>query len=64
MRLVFILLLNSILIDELNKSDRLVVTEEDSVVAVIDAVTQDNSEIGLVLDEDFTEDLKSNTSAN
>ncbi len=54
---------NSILIDELNKSDRLVVTEEDSVVAVIDAVTQDNSEIGLVLDEDFTEDLKSNTSA-
>ena len=54
---------NSILIDELNKSDRLVVTEEDSVVSVIDAVTQDNSEIGLVLDEDFTEDLKSNTSA-
>ena len=55
---------NSVLIDELNKSDRLVVTEEDSVVeAVIDAVTQDNSEIGLVLDEDFTEDLKSNTSA-
>ena len=55
---------NSVLIDELNKSDRLVVTEEDSVVSVIDAVTQDNSEIGLVLDEDFTEDLKSNTSAN
>ena len=54
---------NSILIDELNKSDRLVVTEEDSVVSVIDAVTQDNSEIGLVLDVDFTEDLKSNTSA-
>ena len=54
---------NSVLIDELNKSDRLVVTEEDSVVSVIDAVTQDNSEIGLVLDEDFTEDLKSNTSA-
>jgi len=54
---------DSVLIDELNKSDRLVVTEEDSVVAVIDAVTQDNSEIGLVLDEDFTEDLKSNTSA-
>ena len=49
MRLVFILPLNSVLIDELNKSDRLVVTEEDSVVAVIDAVTQDNSEIGLVL---------------
>jgi len=54
---------DSVLIDELNKSDRLVVTEEDSVVSVIDAVTQDNSEIGLVLDEDFTEDLKSNTSA-
>ena len=54
---------NSVLIDELNKSDRLVVTEEDSVVSVIDAVTQDNSEIGLVLDENFTEDLKSNTSA-
>ena len=54
---------NSVLIDELNKSDRLVVTEEDSVVSVIDAVTRDNSEIGLVLDEDFTEDLKSNTSA-
>ena len=54
---------DSVLIDELNKSDRLVVTEEDSVVSVIDAVTQDNSEIGLVLDVDFTEDLKSNTSA-
>ena len=54
---------DSVLIDELNKSDRLVITEEDSVVFVIDAVTQDNSEIGLVLDEDFTEDLKSNTSA-
>jgi sodium transport system permease protein len=54
---------DSVLIDELNKSDRLVVTEEDSVVSVIDAVTRDNSEIGLVLDEDFTEDLKSNTSA-
>ena len=53
----------SVLIDELNKSDRLVVTEEDSVVSVIDAVTRDNSEIGLVLDEDFTEDLKSNNSA-
>ena len=54
---------DSVLIDELNESDRLVVTEEDSVVSVIDAVTRDNSEIGLVLDEDFTEDLKSNTSA-
>ena len=54
---------NSVLIDELNNSDRLVVTKEDSVVSVIDAVTLDNSEIGLVLDENFTEDLKSNTSA-
>ena len=54
---MFILPLNSVLIDELNNSDRLVVTEEDSVVSVIDAVTQDNSEIGLVLDEAFTEDL-------
>ena len=54
---------NSVLIDELNKSDRLIVSQEDSVVSVIDAVTQDNSEIGLVFDEDFEEDLKFNTSA-
>ena len=31
---------NSVLIDELNKSDRLIVSQEDSVVSVIDAVTQ------------------------
>ena len=54
---------NLVLIDELNKSDRLIVSQEDSVISVIDAVTQDNSEIGLVFDEDFEEDLKSNTSA-
>ena len=54
---------NSVLIDELNKSDRLIVSQEDSVVSVIDAVTQDNSEIGLVFDEDFEEDLKFNNSA-
>ena len=54
---------SSVLIDELNKSDRLIVNKENSVASVIDAVTLDISEIGLVLDEDFADDLDSNASA-
>ena len=54
---------NSSLIDNLDNSDRLVISKEDSVDAVIDAVTFDESEIGLVFGDAFSEDLSSNESA-
>ena len=54
---------SSVLIDELEKSNRLAITNENSVNSVIEAVTEDNSEIGLVFDEGFADDLTSNNSA-
>ena len=54
---------DSLLIDNLDNSDRLVVSSEDSVEAVIDAVTFDESEIGIVFDDKFSDDLTSNDSA-
>ena len=54
---------DSLLIDNLNDSDRLAITEEGSLEAVIEAVTFDKSEIGLVFDDSFVDDLKSNNSA-
>jgi len=54
---------DSLLIDDLNNSDRLDITKEDSLEAVIDAVTFDISEIGLVFDDAFVNDLTSNNSA-
>ena len=51
------------LIAELNNSDRLAITKEDSLEAVIEAVTFDESEIGLVFDDSFVDDLTSNNSA-
>ena len=54
---------DSLLIDNLNNSDRLAITKEDSLEAVIDAVTFDKSEIGLVFDDAFVNDLTSNNSA-
>ena len=54
---------DSLLIDDLNDSDRLSITKEGSLEAVIDAVTFDKSEIGLVFDESFVDDLTSNNSA-
>lgn len=54
---------DSLLIDDLNDSDRLSITKEGSLEAVIDAVTFDESEIGLVFDESFVDDLTSNNSA-
>ena len=54
---------DSLLIDDLNNSDRLDITKEDSLEAVIDAVTFDKSEIGLVFDDAFVNDLTSNNSA-
>ena len=54
---------DSLLIDNLDNSDRLDVSSEDSVEAVIDAVTFDESEIGIVFDDKFSDDLTSNDSA-
>ena len=54
---------DSLLIDDLNDSDRLAITKEGSLEAVIEAVTFDNSEIGLVFDDSFVDDLTSNNSA-
>ena len=54
---------DSLLIDDLNDSDRLSITKEGSLEAVIDAVTFDESEIGLVFDDSFVDDLTSNNSA-
>ena len=49
---------DSLLIDDLNDSDRLAITKEGSLEAVIEAVTFDKSEIG-----SFVDDLTSNNSA-
>ena len=54
---------DSLLIDNLDSSDRLVISREDSVEAVIDAVTFDESEIGLFFGDAFSDDLSSNESA-
>ena len=54
---------DSLLIDDLNDSDRLAITKEGSLEAVIDAVTFDESEIGLAFDDAFVNDLTSNNSA-
>ena len=54
---------DSSLIENLDNSDRLVISKEDSVEAVIDAVTFDESEIGLVFDDAFSDYLLSNESA-
>ena len=54
---------DSLLIDNLNDSDRLAITREGSLEAVIEAVTFDKSEIGLVFDDLFVDDLTSNNSA-
>ena len=51
------------LIDEISKSERLQINNEASIEAVVEAVTQDKSEIGLVLEDSFLEDLVSNNSA-
>ena len=53
----------SLLVADLNNSDRLAITKEDSLEAVIDAVTFDESEIGLAFDDAFVNDLTSNNSA-
>ena len=53
----------SLLIADLNNSDRLNITKEDSLEAVIEAVTFDKSEIGLAFDDSFFDDLTSNNSA-
>ena len=54
---------DSSLIENLDNSDRLVISKEDSVEAVIDAVTFDESEIGLVFGDAFSDYLLSNESA-
>ncbi len=53
----------SSLIDELGNSDRLQIYNETSIEAVVEAVIQDNSEIGLVFEDSFSADLFSNNSA-
>ena len=53
----------SLLIDELGNSERLQIYNETSIDAVVEAVIQDNSEIGLVFEDSFTADLFSNNSA-
>ena len=54
---------DSLLIENLGNSDRLAITKEDSIKEVIDAVTFDESEIGLAFDDSFSSDLTSNGSA-
>ena len=54
---------DSVLIDELSKSERLQINNEVSIEAVVEAVTLDKSEIGLVLEDSFSEDLVLNNSA-
>ena len=49
---------DSLLIDDLNDSDRLAITKEGSLEAVIEAVTFDKSEIGLVFDDSFVDDYE------
>ena len=53
----------SLLIDELGNSERLQIYDETSIEAVVEAVMQDNSEIGLVFEDSFSADLFSNNSA-
>ena len=53
----------SLLIDELGNSERLQIYDETSIEAVVEAVIQDNSEIGLVFEDSFSADLFSNNSA-
>ena len=53
----------SSLIDELGNSERLQIYNETSIEAVVEAVIQDNSEIGLVFEDSFSADLFSNNSA-
>ena len=53
----------SLLIDELGNSERLQIYDETSIEAVVEAVIQDKSEIGLVFEDSFSADLFSNSSA-
>ena len=53
----------SLLIEELGNSERLQIYDETSIEAVVEAVIQDKSEIGLVFDDSFSADLFSNSSA-
>jgi len=53
----------SLLITDLDNSDRLAIYNETSIEAVVEAVIQDNSEIGLVFEDSFSADLFSNNSA-
>ena len=53
----------SLLIDELGNSERLQIYDETSIEAVVEAVIQDKSEIGLVFEDSFSSDLFSNGSA-
>ena len=53
----------SLLIEELGNSERLQIYNETSIDAVVEAVIQDNSEIGLVFEDSFSADLFSNNSA-
>ena len=55
--------IESNLITQLAESDRLNILPEDSITNVITSVTQGNSEIGLVLDENFSENLTTDNSA-
>jgi sodium transport system permease protein len=55
--------IESNLITQLAESDRLNILPEDNITNVITSVTQGNSEIGLVLDENFSENLTTDNSA-
>ena len=55
--------IESNLITQLAESDRLNILPEDSITNVITSVTEGNSEIGLVLDANFSENLRTDNSA-
>jgi sodium transport system permease protein len=55
--------IESNLITQLAESDRLNILPEESIANVITSVTEGNSEIGLVLDENFSENLTTDNSA-
>ena len=55
--------IESNLITQLTESDRLNILSEESIANVITSVTDGNSEIGLVLDENFSENLTTDSSA-
>ena len=55
--------IESNLITQLTESDRLNILPEESIANVITSVTDGNSEIGLVLDENFSENLTTDSSA-